>query len=241
MKGTVLVVDDDRQMVRTLSAVLNLHGWEVVGAYSGEEALEVFDRQPFDAVVMDVRMPGISGVEAFREIHARQPGVPVILMTAYAAQELLAQAQQEGALRILSKPVPLPALTELLEDVAGRQQTVLLVDRDKAGLTELARTLEEAGRRVVEAETLPDALALLERREPGAVVLDLNLGEMHPADAVLAIRHVSPAVALILATLHREQLARTLDRLPPGTVYATLVKPFPPNELVELLDRLIPP
>ncbi len=122
-KGTILVVDDDRQMVKTLTAVLQLKGWSTVSAFSGEEAIQTAKAQRFKAVLMDVRMPGINGVEAFREIRQAQPLTPVILMTAYAAHELLAQAEREGALMVLPKPVPWMTLTNLLDHVGdGRTQ-----------------------------------------------------------------------------------------------------------------------
>ena len=80
----VLVADDDRAMVQTLCDVLRMSGWETVSAGSGEEAIQQVDASAFTAVLMDVRMGGMSGVEAMRAIRTRCPAMPVILMTAYA-------------------------------------------------------------------------------------------------------------------------------------------------------------
>ena len=90
MTRRVLVVDDDRQMVKTIRAILDHRGVESTPAYSGEEAVAaaVAVHPPFGAVLMDVRLPGMDGVEACLQMHAAHPDMPVILMTVYAAQAI---------------------------------------------------------------------------------------------------------------------------------------------------------
>lgn len=237
-KGTILVVDDDRQMVKTLTAVLQLKGWSTVSAFSGEEAIQTAKAQRFQAVLMDVRMPGINGVEAFREIRQSQPLTPVILMTAYAAHELLAQAEREGALMVLPKPVPWMTLTNLLDHVGTAERSILLVDDDPAFLGSLSELLTAHGTVVSKAESLPQALEFMETRTPSIVVLDLRLHDIHPTDAVIAIKDVSPAVVLILYSGHPDTLDQTLASIPSGWVHASLTKPFAPERLFELLDAL---
>jgi DNA-binding NtrC family response regulator len=237
-KGTILVVDDDRQMVKTLTAVLQFKGWTTVSAYSGEEAIQLAEQQRFKAVLMDVRMPGINGVEAFRAIRKAQPLTPVILMTAYAAHELLVQAEREGALMVLPKPVPWQQLTELLDDVGSRERSILLVDDDPAFLASLSEVLSKHGTEVCKAESLPQALEFVETKAPSIVVLDLRLHDIHPTDAVIAIKDVSPAVVLILYSGHPDTLDQTLAAIPSGWVHASLTKPFAPERLFELLDAL---
>jgi len=237
MKGTILVVDDDRQMVKTLSAVLQLHGWTTVGAYSGEEAIAAADAQPFTAVLMDVKMPGINGVDAFRAIRKARPRLPVILMTAYAAYDLLEQAEREGALMVMPKPVSWPTLIGLL-DRASTPRSVLLVDDDPEFLSTLADVVAGHGVSVLRAQTLDEALRLLDSAAPAIVVLDLRLDGVQPSDAVLAIKELSPAVILILCTGYPRLLDQTLAAVPQGWVHAGLTKPFAPERLLEVLDGL---
>ena len=119
MSRRVLVVDDDRQMVKTIRAILDHRGFESIPAYSGEEAVAaVAAAPPFGAVLMDVRMPGIDGVEACLQMHAAHPDMPVILMTAYAAQEILAQAREAGVVTIMPKPLAWPKLMAHLDRLA---------------------------------------------------------------------------------------------------------------------------
>jgi DNA-binding NtrC family response regulator len=239
MTRRILIVDDDRLMVRTLSDILRLRGWEVQGAFSGEEAVECVAAQPFDAVLMDVRMTGMTGVDALKAMKARRPGIRVILMTAYAANELIAEAERQGALRVLSKPVALPGLLELLDQAAAEARRVLVVDDDPAFLRTLSAILRSHSYTVCEAAGLEDALRKLQEGSPAVVVLDLRLDNVDPRDSILAIKHVSPAVALILYSGHSPALEDVAASLPESWVYASLHKPFHPERLMELLDEII--
>ncbi len=239
MKGTILVVDDDRQMVKTLSAVLQLHGWGTVAAHSGEDAIREADARPFTAVLMDVKMPGINGVDAFRAIRRARPRMPVILMTAYAAFDLLEQAEREGALMVMPKPVSWPTLIDLLDRASAQPRCVLLVDDDPEFLSTLADVVAAHGVRVLRAQTLSEALHFLATEAPAIVVLDLRLDGIQPADAVIAIKELSPAVVLILCTGYPRLLDQTLAAVPDGWVHAGLTKPFAPERLLEVLDGLI--
>jgi len=102
-KRSILVVDDDiahRTMLRILL------GWEyeIVEADCGSKAIEKIQDAPFDLVLMDVCMPGISGVEALDRIKVTNPNVPVIMMTAYSSEETATRAVEKGAYDYLTKP-----------------------------------------------------------------------------------------------------------------------------------------
>jgi DNA-binding NtrC family response regulator len=120
MKPSVLVADDDRLMVRTLCDVLRLRGFEARGVHSGEEAVAAVAASRWDAVLIDFRMSGITGAEASKLLIETQPGVPVILMTAYAASDLPADTEQCGVLRVLAKPFAPERLFEVLDVALAR-------------------------------------------------------------------------------------------------------------------------
>ena len=238
MKGVVLVVDDDRNMVKTLCAVLKISGWNTVTAHSGEDAVRLVSESAVTAVLMDVKMPGMNGVEAFQQIRQTHPRLPVILMTAYSAHELVVEAEREGVLSVLPKPIPWSKLNELLEATLDRQEGLLIVDDDAAFLSTLTDLLAERGRRCLQARSLEEALALLEREAPGIVLLDLKLNHTRPRDAALAIKKVSPAAVLILCSGYPSMLDETVASLPQGWVYASLKKPFAPERLMGLLNAV---
>jgi len=234
----LLVVDDDKQMVRTLVDVVRLHGWEADGAHSGEAAVEAVRERDYAVVLMDVRMTGINGLEAFKAMKAVRPGVRVILMTAYTATEILAEAEREGALRILSKPVALTGLIEILKQTTAVSRGVLVVDDDAAFLKTLRQVLEQNGYATLTAGTLDEALGMLESTSPGAVVLDLRLDGITAPETVLAIKHVSPSVALILCSGYSAALDETTSALSARLIHARLHKPFSPNALLEILNEV---
>ena len=232
----ILVVDDDRSMARTVCDILRRRGWTPTPVHSGEEAVAAASEQRYAAVLMDVRMPGLNGVEAFRAIQERQPQTPVILMTAYAAPDLLAQAENEGVLRILPKPIPWATLSALLDTLGDWDGSVLVVDDDPAFLETLDGVLSTAGRRVRRATSIPEALGRIDEAPPAAVSLDLAIDGHTPREAVAALRRARPAGIVILCSGHTELMDEALSTLPRGWVYAGLVKPFPPDRLLHLLD-----
>jgi len=237
-KRRILIVDDDRLMVRTLRDILSLRGWETDGVHSGEEAVAAVRVNEYAVVLMDVRMSGMTGVEALREMRALRPDLRVILMTAYAATELLAQAERDGALHVFPKPVELERLMDTLDAVIADARCVLIVDDDADFLRTLADLVAARGYGTLRAGTLDEALALLQAQLPGAVMLDLRLDGLEPRENVLAIKSVSPAVALILYSGYPLALAQTTGSLPPKFIRGVLQKPFPPDRVFELLDAI---
>jgi DNA-binding NtrC family response regulator len=116
---------------------------------------------------------------------------------------------------------------------------VLVVDDDLAFLRSLSDPLRASGFKVLEAQSLDHGLSLLQEMRPVAAVLDLRLGNLGPAEAVLAIRQVSPAVAVILCSGYPDLIDQARARTPPGTVYGAVQKPFAPDRLIGMLDDII--
>ena len=113
MPGRALVVDDDRMLAQTLGEILELEGWTVSVANSGTEAVNIAARESFDVVLMDIKMPGMDGVDAFKAMKATHPKIRVVLMTAYTAEDRIGEAEREGVVRVLSKPVDVATLLQL--------------------------------------------------------------------------------------------------------------------------------
>ena len=239
MSRLILIVDDDRDMVRTLVDVLHLRGWIAVGAYSGQEAIAEFRRARFDAVLMDIKMPGINGLVAMKTMRAERPDVPVLLMTAYSTRDLILEAEREGALSVMPKPLVLPVVFQRLEGILRKKRSVMIVDDDPDFLRELADQVRESGFNVLEAGGIEAALRRLAAQVPTAILLNLSVSERGSVDALLAVKEISPSVALLLYG-GREPTQQESERaFPKGLVDARLRKPFSVDHLIELLDRLI--
>ena len=111
---TVLVVDDEPNMRVTLAAILEQEGYGVTIAATGEDAVEQTSKNRYDVVLMDVRMPGLGGLEAFRAMRRLQPAVRVLMMSAYSMPEVEQKALEEGVVVFLSKPLDIPELINTL-------------------------------------------------------------------------------------------------------------------------------
>ncbi len=108
--ASVLVVDDDASLRRIVEFTLQEEGLHVDTATNGAEALARFQERKYDLVVSDVRMPGLSGVDLLGELRRADPGVPVVLITAFATVELAVEAMRRGAFDYLAKPFTRDAL-----------------------------------------------------------------------------------------------------------------------------------
>jgi DNA-binding NtrC family response regulator len=237
MSLRALVVDDDRSMVKTLSDVLQFKGWEVSQAYSGAEAVSATANAAFDVVLMDIKMPGMDGVEASKAIKARDPAIRVVLMTAYAAQDRLAEAEQQG-IRILPKPVNLALLFELLTASRERDASILVIDTDAAFLKTLSEVLRLRGYEIVIAEHLEAAKRLMATRHPIAVLLHMHLGPVSAREAVVAVHELNPDAALILYSGRVGAQTELQLAVPATAIHAYLQKPFAIDEVTGVLDAI---
>jgi DNA-binding response OmpR family regulator len=114
---SVLLVDDERDFVSALAMRLQLRGFHAVAVFEGEAGLAMLAREGFDAVLLDMRLPDLSGLEVLRRIRAQRPGLPVILLTGHAGAE--EEAVSEGAAACLTKPLELEDLLIILKGLRG--------------------------------------------------------------------------------------------------------------------------
>ncbi len=103
-KPSILLIDDDDSLRRVMEFSLTEAGHKVVAAASGEEGLHLFEKNSFDAVITDITMPGLNGMDVLARVHAHDAGLPVIMITAYGTIESAVQAMKEGAFDYITKP-----------------------------------------------------------------------------------------------------------------------------------------
>jgi nitrogen regulation protein NR(I) len=118
----ILIVDDDHQLRQSFAKLLTEENHTVSTASNGETALTMVQEDTFDLVIMDVRMPGMSGLEAFKAIHLIEPKLPVIIMTAFGTTETAIEATKLGAFDYVLKPFEIPDILALIDQAleAGR-------------------------------------------------------------------------------------------------------------------------
>jgi two-component system response regulator (stage 0 sporulation protein F) len=120
-KTRILIVDDAGPVVVLCVNVLQALGYAVKGANRGEQALEIMRREPFDLMVLDYKMPGLSGFEVYEQAKQLHPQMAVILVTGHGTPEMLNEAHRLGFKAILLKPFTSDELRSTVEKVLGGQ------------------------------------------------------------------------------------------------------------------------
>ncbi len=111
----VLIVDDEFEMAAMIADELGDRGYRALALRSGREALDRLQHEPYDALVTDLRMPGIDGLELLRQSRNLDPSRPVIVMTGHGAIDTAIEADRQGAYHYLTKPFSLSTLVHLLD------------------------------------------------------------------------------------------------------------------------------
>jgi two-component system NtrC family response regulator len=139
---TILVVDDEAKLLEVLAAALENMGYASVTAGSVEEALEALQRQEIHLILSDLRLPGMSGRDLLEKVRARDPGLPVVIMTAYATLKDAVEIIKEGAFDYIVKPFDLDALEAT---VTSALRFRALSDDNRQLRRELGKTFADDG------------------------------------------------------------------------------------------------
>jgi DNA-binding response OmpR family regulator len=116
----ILVVDDDRGQCDSLADVLTDVGYEVDSANSGNEAVEMASRKPYLLMLLDLRMPGMDGLDAFRRMKSVDQHARGLILTAFATDEAVQSAEDLGMDAVISKPLNLPVLLTRIAQVLNQ-------------------------------------------------------------------------------------------------------------------------
>lgn len=234
----ILVVDDDRRIVKTTCDILSLKGHEPIPAYSGEEGVEKVRDDAPDCVLMDVKMEGISGAQALKRMKAIAPALPVVLVTAYATDELVEAAKRDGAYAVLSKPLNFPVILSFLS-LLRQEESILVVDDDP----EFCRTLKDIlTLRGFQVETETEALGVIGHLDNNyklaIILLDLQLGAVDGVEVLQQIQAKYPGKPVVLVTGYRQEMASSIEKARRMGAYTCLYKPLEMEALYQLLDEI---
>ncbi|UCF95723.1 MAG: sigma-54-dependent Fis family transcriptional regulator [Desulfobacterales bacterium] len=122
MQPKILVVDDEASHRQMLAAVLSAEGYEIESAEDGRTAIAEVEKRFYDLILMDIRMSGVGGIEALKKIKQISPGIPIIIMTAYASVSTAVDALKSGAYDYLTKPLDIEELKILVSKALRYRQ-----------------------------------------------------------------------------------------------------------------------
>jgi len=122
MSNTIYIIDDDDQLRKSFHKLLTEEGYQVESAASGEAGLRLIQERIPDVVIADIRLPGMNGLETFQAVHALEPKLPVIIMTAFGTTETAIEATKMGAFDYILKPFDIPDMLRVIAKAieAGR-------------------------------------------------------------------------------------------------------------------------
>ena len=168
----ILIVDDSPQMTETLAQYLSAHGFETLVATDSDRAAELIAHTPIHALITDLRMSGLDGLDLIETVRLHRPGVPVIIMTGFGSVESAVDAIQRGAFHYVTKPFRMAALRTLLEQALSGHATneAAGADPSRGGATaSLPAAIDDTDARVAALVPLGMTLAELEDRYIAAV------------------------------------------------------------------------
>ncbi len=117
---TILIVDDEEELRENLRDLLEFSGFHVVAAQSGEEALQSVQQHSFDAVMLDIQLPGIDGLETLKRIKEIRPDLPVAMVSASSVRGVLALAEEYGATLTILKPYSPQEMLQAVETLLAK-------------------------------------------------------------------------------------------------------------------------
>jgi DNA-binding NtrC family response regulator len=127
IKADILLVDDEEQFLKVLSQRMEGRGMKVDTSTSGEDALKKVEGKDFDAIILDLAMPGMSGIETLKRIRSENPDVQIIILTGHGSVEKGVEAIKAGAVDFLEKPADLNKIMEKIAE--AKHKRIVLVEK----------------------------------------------------------------------------------------------------------------
>jgi len=255
MKIRLLMVDDEEEFLVSSSQALGRRGFDVDVAPNGITALEKVEQQEFDVVVLDVKMPDVDGIQVFKEIRQKFPGLPVILLTGYGSISDAFKTSKEGVSDYLFKPIDIDDLANSIREAVEKAKTqavqdsertheteptewirVMVVDDEVQFLESMKKVLSRRNMEVTTAESGDEALALLTESIVDVVVLDLKMPGMDGLEVLRRIKINNPSVEVVVLTGH-PSVETAMEVINLGA-NEYLKKPPEISELVTTIRRL---
>ena len=236
-----MLVDDTVSLTTTMSFILKRRGYDPYIAKDGPEAIALVVERPYDMIFMDIKMPVMNGVETFRRIKEIRPDAPVMMMTAYAVEDLVEDALREGAYGIVYKPLDMEKMMVIIEEVKQSDSgaLVMVVDDDQGLRVTFRNILQRRGFTVALAATGEQAIALAGERTFDAVFIDIKLPTINGLQTYLAIREIHPQVVAIIMTAYRQEVDSLVEEALLNSAYTCLYKPLDMTTVLGLIEEVM--
>jgi two-component system, NtrC family, response regulator HydG len=240
MRGRILLVDDNLDFLDSTKDVLEDGGYRVDTATNGKDALIQATNNPYDVILMDIKMPGMNGVESYIRMKEKNPTIKVILISAYSLEDLIKRAREEGVCEVLNKPLNMVKLLDNIERIKQSRVggCILVADDDRALCDNLFDVLTRRGYQVVVAGSGDEAVKKAEDEPFDILLLDMKLPHSNGLEVYRRVKPLQSSLVTIIMTGYAEEMQELIDQTLSEDAYTCLRKPLKIEALIKLLDEV---
>ncbi len=235
----VLIVDDEKTVRNFLSRLLSFKGLTVKAAESGLEAIEMMNREVFDFVFLDVRMPKMDGVQTLKELKKINPGAKYVMMTGYSVENSLEEAKKENIFAAIKKPFDINQVvsfvTEQAKGKGAKKISIIAIDDDIEILNFFKRLLKEDIYDLNVFSSTDSALEKLKIRDFDLIFLDIFLCGENGIDSYYKIREIRPNAQIVFITGNFEKVKNDINSL---DVQGCILKPFDIDKIFSEINKI---
>ena len=232
----VLIVDDEIYIREFLKKAFVKAGYDAVCVPSAAQAMELLFKEPFELLLVDVRMPGESGISLLKKVRDNQKKIPVVIYTGFVTPELEQEARQAGATEVLSKDINVfQLLTQVGKIIKAKDRIfqgsvepgkkLLLVVDDEQGIRRILKEFfTRKGYAVLEAGSGEEAVQIVRAEKVSSVLLDIRMPGMDGLKTLEELMKVNPNLGVVMATgvEDDEQIKKALEL----GAYSYVLKPY---------------
>ena len=230
----ILIADDERDLALGVADLLETEGHHATLAHRGETTLDLARERTFDMIFLDVKLPGLSGIEILGDLRLAQPEVRIVLMTGYRIDNLLAEAAGGGGQAVLRGTLDGPRLAALLREV-GPGGIVLVVEEEEKLGARLEGCLSERGVVAHRARTEDEALEHAAAAGLDVLILDLGVPIARAMEICLATQKPARDLTAIIVASALRNGKSFVNPLRSVSVTGCLFKPFDPEDLLRVV------
>ena len=235
----IMVVDNEPDIVDLTRTVLELGGYQVVTAYSGEESLRMLEKENVDLVLLDIMMPGMSGWDVFNRINKKSNQIKVAFMSVLEISDKRKQVLlDEGLADYIMKPFDKETLLNRVDKILTK--TILLVDDKPDILMSVSQTLEIFGYNIIKAKNGQECIEKLceLKNNPDLVLLDIMMPEISGWDIAAKIKDNPDwkKIPIVFLTAKGDTMSIGMGNL---TAVDYIVKPFDIKDLKQRLEKIL--
>ncbi len=234
---SVLIADDDANFRNTLSKILEKKGYAATTAESGMHAIELVKEKSFDVILMDIKMPVMNGVEAYRNIKQIRPDVVVIFMTAFSVEDLIKEAIRNGAYAVIKKPFDIETVVNMIEK-SKNGALLAVVDDDPNIAKTMKNVLERKGYSTTTCLTGEEAIALAKARPRNIFFIDMKLPILNGLETYLEVKKTNPEAVVVMMTAYQQEMDELIRQAIEKGPYACLYKPFEMDKAIKLIEEI---